>query len=484
MRYQRVSALTSPLHGLWCALLEVLTGNPLAANKVAGAVIVLFAMLWSNRVSLRAGPFRDLVLLVVLGCPFLAFWTVGGLETGLLAATLAVLMALYVTAIDGPPEPRRLLAVSLLASVAFALRYDSVLFTAPVVAHLLWRQRQRSAILYLLPAAAGLGLFLTFWYRFFDTLLPTSFYVKSPATEGNLLRGGLYYEASYFILLLGALWIRWPLRASVAFRVVSGSVGGASIGLALVAAYAISAGTVHMMFGYRMLVPYLAVFSIWFGRILETEDPPGAARLAIASLLPPSLLAIIWTVSLNPSVYDFVWARPRNLPAPVEFARLPLSGYFDYLDALRLNAVDLAADWQHRDGVGAPVLTTYAGGVVPYLIGDAYTYEQLISFRLHCPAVGLHDTVFAYAGAANYVQLIIPEVGSIEAQIGSLAPRLQLISRRSFDFTYGDEMPVETQSLVFWNPDPHPLHLPETLGGVCAIGTVPATAETDHPLPE
>jgi hypothetical protein len=464
---ESVSALTSPLHALWCAFLDLSTGKPEFANKICSAIIVLICMLWSISSTIRPAADRNLVLIIVLGCPFLAFWTVAGLETGLLAATLAVLTALYLKAADYPKEPHQLFAISLLAAIAFLFRYDSIMFTAPVLGHLIF-QRGRSGLLYLLPAILLLSSFLFMWYSFYGTILPTSYYLKHPSVEGSQLRQGLNYEASYFVFCLGILWIGRRLSWSYAYKTAGRKLTGASLGLLLISVYALSAGTVHMMFGYRMLIPYLPVFAIWFTKLTIENNTKIGIRLLVAILISPAILYIIWNVSINPSIYDFIWSRPRGLNAPLEYARLPLPRYLDFIDQLYLSSSDISEDWRRRGVKGTPVLATIAGGITPYVLKDAYIYEQLVSFRLNCKATGLLETISSYAPASNYTQLLpLPELGSVEDYIGKLESKVQLVSRRPFKFTIFGRQPIDTEIIVFWNPEPHPLHLPSLLNGEC-----------------
>src|SRR5580698_10569130 len=91
---EQISALTSPLHALLAALLCGLTRHTPEASTTA-SILADGVSLGAAVFALRDRP-RDAALfaVVVAPMPFIALWTVGGLETPFLLALITALVLL------------------------------------------------------------------------------------------------------------------------------------------------------------------------------------------------------------------------------------------------------------------------------------------------------------------------------------------------------------------------------------------------------
>jgi len=167
-RGEPVLALTSPLHALFSAGLHVGTGRVVLANKIVGVALLVGAagiVMWR----FRGRPAAQLVAICILLLPpCVALWSVGGLETPMLLLLVSLLScaawggerrggvgAERGEAGEGRAEigNSRLLLVFVVAGLAFLTRYDSVLFTLPVLVHVTSRARSTRAV----TAAAAVG---------------------------------------------------------------------------------------------------------------------------------------------------------------------------------------------------------------------------------------------------------------------------------------------------------------------------------------
>src|SRR3954470_8529058 len=103
---ERISAMTSPFEGLLATGLHLLFGSSVTAIKVLSVAAVLGSAI-AGAFSLRKTPWMALGFLVtLLLSPFVAVWTVGGLETPFLLALVTALV-LIVRASEGELGQRR-----------------------------------------------------------------------------------------------------------------------------------------------------------------------------------------------------------------------------------------------------------------------------------------------------------------------------------------------------------------------------------------
>ena len=107
--------------------------------------------------------------------------------------------------------------------------------------------------------ALAVAAWVAFTYGYYGDVLPTSFYVKLPAPEGfgELARGVVYVLSFGFLTLaIPAAILRFGKReeSSEDRRVI---VRMLALGMAAETLYAVFAGDKHMMYAYRLFVPYL-----------------------------------------------------------------------------------------------------------------------------------------------------------------------------------------------------------------------------------
>jgi hypothetical protein len=349
-----------------------------------------------------------------------------------------------------------------------------VLFVAPIVLLAASRTRRDPAVLLaavLAAVAFGGWLFFTRWY--YGDLVPTSFYVKFPrAGLVERLVVGVEYVLSFVVLTWTGLALAWRegRGAAPGQRPL---VYGVWTGLALVCAYGILAGTVHMMYSYRFFVPYVPV--LWLCLLhgeAERQAVPGmsaasaqrvrwgtAAALALQSLL----LVFIWRYSENPSLSLAV--VPQSVGRDWhEFSRIG-ERYGAAADrAVRLQAQELEAHWRTRpeSAVRPPRMAVQTAGVLPFLVPDAYVLELLVSYRHACPS--------PHQAAADYWQVFrdVPsgDDGPLPAPAG-----WDLISVHNVDVTVLAQSPHRVAVELWFQPHPAEPSLPPTIDGACLPGS-------------
>lgn len=449
-----INALTSPLHAAACAALHALGARTVAASKVAGVLAVGLACALVLRTRRLPPPPQLLFAGLVLLSPFVALWAVGGLETPflLLAVTGSLLLAERCVA---PGGAARRLAFSALLGLAFLIRFDSVVFTLPLFASVAWAEWRRGphrrvaalATLTLPGLALALG-WLAISRLYYHDLLPTSFYHKRPGLE-NAAVNAVYL--AQFVLFSGLL----PLAAGVAWLRrrrprdapgVSPASVGAALGLAGVAAYGLTAATTHMMFAYRLFVPYLPVaVLLLLGRL------PRSARGAAWGRAWGSMLAAVLALQLGLAAW--VELGSLNPGLRFEYSRVSRREYLDFLDALARQADAIRRHWARHGGPLPPRVFVYAAGVVPYRLSEAQVLDGgLLSYR---HAYDGNGVVPPLPTSADYVLTLHPYLGAESRQLEEQPERFEPIFElaRRFDG-------AEQRFAVWYNPRPSGWRLP------------------------
>lgn len=456
---ERIDALTSPLHALLCALSYAVTGATLTANKALAVLAVTGAC--AVALALRRYPPSHQIVFgtLVLLSPFVVLWTVGGLETPFLLAwmTLATVLA-------GSCVARRSvrwdLAFSLVLGLAFLTRFDSVVVTVPLFAAVGWR-RLRHAGPRVLPGLVlpGLALalgWLGFAQLYFGDFLPTSFHHKTPSAEH--LEHNIIYVGQVLVVtgaLPLALAVAWSTRRRAASPVdpdTRAVTVGALVGLAALLLYGLATATTHMMFGYRLFVPYLPTTVLVLLDLAARGAPRAKWRLAwmlsIATAgLSQTLLAMtVELLSVNPGFAG-------------EYRTLSRQGYVEFMRLLDLQADLIGRHWKrHGDPHRGPRIFVYAAGVVPYQLRDAHVLDNgLVSFRR---AFHGNELVPPLPQSADYVMTLSPLLGPVERQLMYEPERFQSLSDIVLDFD-GTDVHFE----VHHNPRPTGWRLPRQIDG-------------------
>jgi hypothetical protein len=458
---ERVSALTSPLQALVLAALTVIVpSGPMIAYKAVGMFAALAAILFAGYRLFDDASERAVFLSATLTSPFVALWSVGGLETPLLLGCITVTATLALVAavrlLSGP----ELLAFWLTAAAAFLLRHDSGVFVGPLAAAVLARQWRASV-----PGAIAGGLAIAAWigsaWLYYGDIFPTSFYAKVVEARPPVL-GGIGYELSFGTLcLLPLLLLRWPSWRGLPLE--------AWLSVALFSILAAFVSHVHMMFGYRFFVPMLPALVVYAMRITRP-----LTRARHVGVVPPLVanLALFWivaTYTINPTIfhpalfephYGFL-SRQANRGLAYEYTKESAWAYGDFIDALRRTGRAVLEDARARGIPHSASLATIIAGATPNEIPDIYVYDHLVGVRRNCPTLKREETY----QAADYVEFMVPRFGSLDALLAMLNGEAIRVSDVEFEFDR-----VHTHLFAYFNPSARHTPVPLKLNDPCPPG--------------
>jgi arabinofuranosyltransferase len=466
---EHVSAMTSPLHGLVLLGLSLFVADPIPAYK--GVAVLVVAIAFSISL-VHFGLFRReaLPVVAVLVGPSIILWMFAGLETPLLLAIVTTMAAFDGSAqLKLRPTPHTSLLGGL-AAAAVLTRYDAVLFAGPVFLAALmrthsWRVRMTAVAVAGLPVVAWL---IYSWQRF-DSILPTSFYIKTPSGAADVIFTNVRYMAVHLAITGIALMAAYALvrvltsgRARATLIEEFRMRWGLHVGLMTVLAYGATMATVHMMFAFRHFVPYLGAAALALahparraGQGLPTPALPWAdAATAVVILLVHAFHA------------EALYHRSlQGLGTSGEYAAEGTAGYTrDFIPAMRRNATDTRAHWQRVNKGRPPRVWTFAAGALPHAYRDAYIFEELVSFRHYCPQREKSERPDSreWRAHADYIHAFTRH-GRLNRLLAPVRPRdVQLISEQSLHFNGQDE-----KLLVFYNAAPMPNILPPRIDEPC-----------------
>ncbi len=213
-----VEGYTNPLTTLAMALASTLfdKSGAVLAIQVFGVLLMLANAyllmliaehLFSDETRRYRGLLRVLAFLSGLSYYPLLFWSLLGMETGLLAVlvSLSLLFALrYVR--DRRPAQGALLSVSL--GLAFLTRPDAVVFAVPVFAYAFYGTRKAFAPSHLVALFGPLALFVAgheaFRWVYYGELLPNTYTLK---VSGMPLVERIKNGASFVVPFLEEVWV-------------------------------------------------------------------------------------------------------------------------------------------------------------------------------------------------------------------------------------------------------------------------------------
>jgi hypothetical protein len=437
---ERVSTMTSPLLALVNASLYWLTGSSRLAYKILSLGFLAATVALVLRHQPAGSPWlRALAAAVVALSPSVLLWTTGGMETPMLMLLVAAATSLALSC--RRDRPGRTVTVLLLAGLATVCRQDAVPYMAGLSAFALWGQRPRAA----LAAIAAGAVFPVSWslwsLLYYEDLFPTSFYVKTPSFGPTwLLLNAIYVGEA--LLFTGALplsaWLlfesrRRPHAQGVAMR----TPWGPWLGLALQLAYTLTMATVHMMFSFRAVVPYLPVLVMLAGESACRRTPGPARRTRLLAAAFATLVA--WQVAQAVRTYD----RSVQGFAIGEFQNFSLRDMTETMATAERLILEVRAHWQARGRPGEqPRIYTGWEGIMPYTYRDAYFFGPLVSYR--------HNGVHVEASWADYLIFTPADFPPLAGEIVSYPVK--------FD---GQHVRVG----AFFNPTPNPSALPATVAG-------------------
>jgi arabinofuranosyltransferase len=453
-----VSSLTSPLHAFIYAGLYCLTGETLRAYQAVAFVCLILSVALVIR-SFSGHPYSQIIsALTILPLPCVILWSFGGLETIL----LLLLVTLLCLAARGEMTPSRLCVVTLLAGICFVTRYDSCLFAGPVVLWAFWKSRKPAHI----AAAAAVGAlmpiaWLIFAKYYYGDIFPTSFYVKASLNTHNpqLFAAGLWKNFSYmaqFTVLTGllpaailALVPRYrQTLPRLALRELIKSELPLILGLAMVLAYGMNVATAHMMYSFRILVPYVPALAILASVLfcdirVQPGRAGGADRVFVIFVLAASLFQAwqswyTYSHSTNGAVArvaDYEWTSVSVKAQEVSLANF------------RKGAKEIRDHWQSlsQRPDRQPRVWTIAGGTTPYYYMDAYIFEALASYRRFVQP--------PLKPCADYIQVAVPEGQPMSAVLPGPESDYTLVSVMTNELH-----PQRQQQRIYFNA--HPLDNP------------------------
>ena len=451
-----VTTLTSPLHGLLAAVLYGAAGeSAIQMNKALMTMLVgvsVWLLMRGKLADLRAWA---LVLTIVFASPFIWMWAVGGLETMLVVCVITAIAALYTSADRGSA----FIAINALAGVAFLARYDTVFFVLPVLLGL-WsrtgRDRGLSTLAIGMCVSAALPLiWLAFSAYYFHDIFPTSFYAKA-TRDITLFKIG-YLGQFLLITGVGPLWLLALVRSSRAgrgrLRAVLSDRWPMLLGLALVFAYGSAHATVHMMFGYRLLLPYLGVLVLVGLDLLGLNDADG--RHSSTGRAVVFLASAVLVLQLVQAVT--VYTRSLGgVGLTGEFRNMSLSAYArEYLPMLDAGCQDVMA---HARNVRlfdtrSPRFVTFAEGYIPYCDRTLYVLGHLVSYR-H----GVNEEfppARVFQESADYVHVLVPRHGTLAEQLPLPVEQFELVSSQTIEYDGRNET-----FAIYFNPRPGGALLP------------------------
>lgn len=464
-----INALTSPLLTWVHALIYPLSREPVDVYRIAAAMLTAWTLVSIARRAYPAKAEGLLFLAVTLASPFVCFWAVGGLETPLLLTVCSWLTWLALSA-DAKNSRLRALQVISLATAAVLTRYDSVLYVAPVAALCLFRYRHdRGVVAVAATCAATVAAWVAFTYAYYGDVLPTSFYVKLAGGEGGgeFVRG-LGYLASFVVLALALpLAFGAPWKRAHVIDTRPGFAGALALGTGAEMIYAIFAGDKHMMYAYRLFVPYLpSLVLLLFPADREGSMAEGNARRALWVIVclayQTSLGACLYYLSENPNLS--LLFRDQDVRNQIyEFSTIGARYTRPFLAAVRASAREVDAHWRTVSaGRSRPMrIAVLTGGTLPYRLPEAYVLESLVSYRHRCSVGNL-------ASFADYVQVVQnADAPSSSAQLFGGDAAWQLISKHEITVDGLQNKPYRLRVDIWYQERPAPLILPQRINAPC-----------------
>lgn len=454
---EHVTALTSPLHGLLETGLALLGLDPVASYRLMAPFVVLAGWFVALRQSGLQG--QALVVFTVVGLlsPFLALWTVGGLETPLLACFTTLLVSkLIVVNHAGVVSGRDFAILGLLAGLMFLTRFDSVLVSVPVLLAVLITQYRRPVIW--AGAAFSLALaasWLVFSWAYYGDIFPTSYYVKL-AVGGRPAIDSLSALLNFVVLsgLLVLLFFVRPASLEKRTPLSKAILRGAAISAVLLLLYASRSSGQHMMFGYRLFMPYLMAAGLVLSLSLGKERPMLTAGLVGGQA---AMIGIVTFWGVNPAPLARL---PLLNRAYAEYEFITPKTYGLFMDMLKADAHDIAAHWQETGRDEQPRIYLRTGGT-GYWLPEFYVFEALVSYRHGCGV----QTEGSILGAHYMQQLGFTKMGTYVEDRGRARDDVADDAPLMFSTTLDWMGPQVTGYL--YGPEPTPLALSTTIGGGC-----------------
>lgn len=438
---ERVEGYTNLLMTLLMALAALIFDKTTAvlAIQLLGIVFMLFSALMAGEIATlllgqenvrwKAG-IRLLVIFATLFYYPLAYWSLMGMETGLLTTCLLAAVWVAFRFVESG-RAAELWKLGLFCGLAYLTRPDSALFSAVLFAFVLYETRKSGSVRRgeLLALLGALGLFVVFIggqtlfrWLYYGELLPNTYTLKVVGAPLSVrLRGGYDYIKPY----LKGVWLIFLLASS------------------------------DVLFNFRR--QKLTLFLIWGGAVAYTIFVGGDAwpywRLTAPTMPLALTLAILGVQALVESLRDTTFFRsyflrnpiipagavPLFLAAVVAIGGLALSDYGFRREIFFLQKLYTTGANAHNIKIAVAInevttdhasVGTTAAGVVPY-----YTGRRAIDY------LGKSD---------RYIAHLPPDLsGAIEWRPGHIKYSLEY-SLKQLQPTYTETFEWGGQDLTEW----------------------------------
>ena len=465
-----VSALTSPLHSLIVSALYRVTGESAWTNRIFALVLHFAATLYAlNTIRLE----RGLILfgLTVWISPYATLWTAGGLETMYLSSFLIVAFAAGRRCMDEESTKYQTL-FSVCLGLAFLTRFDSCLVTLPMWLHVATRQwkvtnhgKLQSILKLLLPGLFIAIVWLSTSYWYYHDIFPTSVYHKPARWDDQTTN--LRYMIQFGLLTGLIPLIGWSVSNHVKHP-GSSIVGAATntftrhwgvlLGGLIFFGYATGTATAHMMFSYRMLLPYLPILTLIIINLIDSIHSDGltAGRFGKAGWTLVSILAILF----QSTQFYYIDQHSVNPGRYGEYTNLSRQTYIRFMELLADQAGAINEHWASQDIVRPPQVHVYAAGIVPYRLDQSRVVDWgLISYRKN-----VSEAQRGLLYSSDYILTLTPRHSTKKDQLQRDPGTLELVHERELaGFDHADDR-LETFS-VYYNPSPIEYVLPDYVDG-------------------
>ena len=226
-------------------------------------------------------------------------------------------------------------------------------------------------------------------------------------------------------------------------------------GLGFVFGYGSAHATVHMMFGYRLLLPYLPVLIVLVLNLVALADDASESTRRVTRKLVPVL--VLFLLVFQAAQARVVYARSLGgIGISGEFNSMSLSTYSTrYLSVMEAGCRDLERHIQNvpRFRTRAPRFLTFAEGYIPYCLDTLYVYGHIVSYRVNVNPGWPIDERFHRS--ADYVYVLHPRHGSIADQLRFSVDTYEVISSHTIEYDGRDET-----FAIYYNPAPESAQLP------------------------
>lgn len=513
-----ISALTSPLHALLLTLFYAITSQTVAGFKIFTLCLLLASIaavvFYIKEIYLR------IFVLTTFSYSGVILWTFGGLETPILLFFITLLTLLVYK--QAWKHLNGLIAIAVLAGLCFLTRYDSVLFTGPMLLIIIFRLKKLSNRLLMMAIPSLISLsWLIFSFFYFGDILPTSFYEKTPSVSNdgyifvltNLSKSGI--SISIIILLTFHLLRNY---SDMGRNVVILS----TIQCLFLSIFFIALMPLSLMVDWILLSPYLYLINVILLMMYlifrdhqlwqQVWNDLKTGIVSIIWILPSILLVLGYSFT---SAYKHMMFNSRMFVPYLPAMILAVALYFQTIgdskapDKFRQTLLILAylliaLNFTHSiysyvysvNGIGnigheyqTESVIHYADVFMPILSENADDIQahweeqgnpdekpRLITFAAGILPYTLRD-YYIYgtlistrsncqpeqlAGYAHYIHILSPKLGTVEEQLGTLLDDLILIS--SYEQMFAGELNTFS---VYYNPSPQEHILPATFTGEC-----------------